>query len=283
MVRSHLDYCDFIYHAPPLYHQPPLGFSLNCLMEKVEKVQYEAALAITGAWKGSSRSKLYDELGWESLSDRRLCSRVKQIFKIANNLTPDYLAYKLPSHSRPLYDGGIRNSFRELICKSNRYKNSFFPDAIHCWNSIINHFENMPSLVALRKHLNVLFRPYRKSIFGIHDPTGIRYLFQLRVKMSPLRSHKYQHNFEDTPTEMCSCGQGIENTNHFLFTCSFFALERITLIDSVSHLLPQNDLEIKTNECNLYLYGHPRLNQVENKSIIQATICFIKESGRFST
>ena len=37
-------------------------------MEKAEIIQYQAALAVTGEWQGSSRSKLYDELGWESLS-----------------------------------------------------------------------------------------------------------------------------------------------------------------------------------------------------------------------
>ena len=51
-------------------------------METVEKVQYQAALDVTGAWKGSSRSKLYEELGWESLSDRRWCRRILQIHKI---------------------------------------------------------------------------------------------------------------------------------------------------------------------------------------------------------
>ena len=76
-VRSHLDYCDVIYHIP-LLHQAPLGVTLNSFMEKVERVQYQAALAITGAWNGSSRIKLYDELGWESLSDRRRCRRVLQ-------------------------------------------------------------------------------------------------------------------------------------------------------------------------------------------------------------
>ena len=40
-------------------------------MEEIERIQYQAALAITGAWKDSSRVKLYEELGWESLSDRR--------------------------------------------------------------------------------------------------------------------------------------------------------------------------------------------------------------------
>ena len=53
-VRSHLDYCDVIYHLPTLLHQAPLGVSLTSIMEIVERVQYQAGLAITGAWNGSS-------------------------------------------------------------------------------------------------------------------------------------------------------------------------------------------------------------------------------------
>ena len=41
--------------------------SLNSQMEKIQTIQYHAALAISGAWRGSSRSKLYEELGWETL------------------------------------------------------------------------------------------------------------------------------------------------------------------------------------------------------------------------
>ena len=37
----------------------------------LEKVQYNAALAITGAIKGTSKLKIYDELGLESLKFRR--------------------------------------------------------------------------------------------------------------------------------------------------------------------------------------------------------------------
>ena len=71
LVRSHLDYCDIIYHEPNKINQPPLGLTLTALMEKVERIQYQAALAVTGTWQGSSRTNLYEELGWESLSDRR--------------------------------------------------------------------------------------------------------------------------------------------------------------------------------------------------------------------
>ena len=38
-------------------------------MEKVERIQYQAALTITGAWLGSNLTKFYGELGWESLSN----------------------------------------------------------------------------------------------------------------------------------------------------------------------------------------------------------------------
>ena len=81
LVRSHLDYCDVFYHIPSHTNQPPLGVTLNSLMEKVERIQYQAALAISGAWRGSSRSKLYEELGWETLYDRRMCRRILQIHK----------------------------------------------------------------------------------------------------------------------------------------------------------------------------------------------------------
>ena len=96
LVRSHLDYCDVTFHIPSKIHPLPLGMSLHDHMEKLERVQYQAALAVTGAWQGTSRIKLYEELGWESLSDRRTCRRVLQIHKIVDAKTPEYLQHCLP-------------------------------------------------------------------------------------------------------------------------------------------------------------------------------------------
>ena len=101
-VRSHLDYCDFIYHVPPTISISPLEKSLNYLMESIEKIQYMGALAVTGAWQGSDRSRLYEEIGWESLSDRHMYRRALQLNnKLTNNLTPTYLNIKLPPRKRP--------------------------------------------------------------------------------------------------------------------------------------------------------------------------------------
>ena len=59
LVRSHLDYCDIIYHNPASYRQYS-DITLNSIMNKVERIPYQAALAITGTWQGSKQSKLYE-------------------------------------------------------------------------------------------------------------------------------------------------------------------------------------------------------------------------------
>ena len=75
---------------------------INALMEETERIQYQAALAVTGAWQCSCRSTLCEELGWESLSGRRWCWRILQIHKIVSDKSPSYLKNKLPRLRRPL-------------------------------------------------------------------------------------------------------------------------------------------------------------------------------------
>ena len=60
-LRPHRDYGDVIYDR---------AFN-ESFQNKLESVQYNAALAITGAIRGSTREKLYQELGLESLKSRR--------------------------------------------------------------------------------------------------------------------------------------------------------------------------------------------------------------------
>ena len=59
-ARPHLDYGGVIYDQPN-------NESLN---QKIERIQYNAALAIIGDIKGTSQSKLYNGLGFESLKFR---------------------------------------------------------------------------------------------------------------------------------------------------------------------------------------------------------------------
>ena len=59
-IRPNLDYGDFIYDQP----------NNGSFCSKIESVQYNAALTITGTIRGTSQTKLYRELGLELLRSR---------------------------------------------------------------------------------------------------------------------------------------------------------------------------------------------------------------------
>ena len=56
-IRPHLDYGDIIFDQ---------AFNKS-FHNNLESIQYDASLAITGARRGTSKEKLYQELGFESL------------------------------------------------------------------------------------------------------------------------------------------------------------------------------------------------------------------------
>ena len=86
-VRPHLDYGDVIYdqHYNNSFHQ------------KLESIQYNAALAITGALSGSFRKKNYQELHLESLHQWRCFRKTCYFFKITKNQSPKYLFDEVPT------------------------------------------------------------------------------------------------------------------------------------------------------------------------------------------
>ena len=78
------------------------------LKTKIEMIQYRGALVITWAIKGTSRDRLYQEIGLESLADRRWPRKRFFFHKIVNRLLPSYLQSYL-NH----YNYGIMESTRQ--------------------------------------------------------------------------------------------------------------------------------------------------------------------------
>ena len=58
-VRPHLNYGDIIYHK----FDPEMRLTIT---QRLDQMQYLAALAVTGTWRGTNRQRLFNELGWES-------------------------------------------------------------------------------------------------------------------------------------------------------------------------------------------------------------------------
>ena len=58
-MRLRLDYSDIIYHKV----DPELSLDFT---EKLEATQYSVELAISSAWRGTCKCKLWEELGGET-------------------------------------------------------------------------------------------------------------------------------------------------------------------------------------------------------------------------
>ena len=236
-------------------------------MELLEKIQYQAGLIITNCWKGTSRVKLYKELGWESLSQRRAGRRFALYHKILNNRTPSYL----------------KNHIHPFTPRTDRFKNSFFPFCAENWPSIPDELKLAPSSAAFKNIYKKLFIPPKPSYFDIVDKFGVRLLSKIRVDCSDLRDHRHNHGFRNCPSPLCRCNTADETSEHFLARCPLFNAQRATLLTTISNVL-SNDISVLPDShlSSLLMYGSKAYNNITNKLILEATISFIKRTKRFS-
>ena len=122
-VRPHIDYGDIIYDQP--------NNEQFCNM--IERVQYNDALAITGAIKGTSQQKIYNKLGFESLRFRRWFRRMCAFYKIKTTQLPSYL-YDLIPKSNHNYNTRNIGHLDPYYCRTDVFKYSFFPYTVIEWN-----------------------------------------------------------------------------------------------------------------------------------------------------
>ena len=283
-VRSQLDYGDVIYHNPCKTNDFFRSSYLPSWMEKLESVQYAAALAVTGAWRGTSREKLYNELGWESLDSRRWCRCLTLFFKITNNLSPDYTRDPIPPLHQSEYSLRNQDVIGQLRPRTERFKSSFYPYCLTKWNKVDHLIKASSTVSNFKAKLLVIIRPTAKSIYGIYDPVGLSYLTQLRVSLSKLNLHKFKHNFRDAIDAMCRSNDGIESEEHFLLLCPSFDTQRKSLLDRTLPLLRPLSITNPSNELlsHILLYGYKDLPADSNRDILEGTISFIRETGRFN-
>ena len=74
---------------------------------------------------GTSKEKIYQELGSESLRDRRWCRKLYLFYKVLENENPKYLFSLIPTR-RLLYSTRNIHNISLVNTKHNFLKNSFF-------------------------------------------------------------------------------------------------------------------------------------------------------------
>ena len=273
-VRPHLDYGDIIYHK----YDPSMHLDFT---NKLEQIQYAAALAATGAWKGTSRDKLYKELGWETLYDRRWFRRLCHFFKLRKFQSPLYLFAEIPPVRPPLYNLRHSRTYSQSAARTTRFSNTYFYNTLFEWDSLNEELKNSSTLTEFKRLLLGYVRPKGNPIYGIANLQGIRLLTKCRLEFSPLNEHKFRHNF-DCLNPFCNCGTAKEDNEHFLLHCPLFNELRQDLLGQLSEILNEDALNLDPKElCHLMLYGSPSLSVIDNRMIIEATIQYIENSKRF--
>ena len=103
-------------------------------------------------WNGTNRESLYDELGWESMSDRGWFRILTLFYKIYSGHTLSYFADLIPGCSEMNINLGRR---RSIIAppRTERYTSSFFPYCILHWNVLDDSVKNIPPISSFKKHL----------------------------------------------------------------------------------------------------------------------------------
>ena len=114
-------------------------------MQKLESVQTQAVYAVSGAWKGTSASKIYKELGWEWLTQRRWYRRSTLFYKIVKKISPKYLTdcitYPDPpwisvyGRQLPMVNPHILTPFTP---RTDKFHHSLFPDCVFFLEQILN-------------------------------------------------------------------------------------------------------------------------------------------------
>ena len=178
-----------------------------------------------------------------------------------------YLSYELATemvslpHSLASSPNSNRlHDFPVTFPRSRYFKNIYV-------NSLLSHTE----------------RPIQCAIYSINNPVRLKLLTHLRLGLSHLNEHRFNHNFKNCINPLCSCSFEIELASHFLLLhCHHYTNICSTLLNSIVEIIG-NIFNIN-DEClvNLLLFGNQKYTEINNSHIINSTIKYLLDSGRFS-
>jgi hypothetical protein len=265
-IRPKMEYGNILFAGCP-----------NHLLNKLNSVEFEALSIITGAMKGTARSKLVMEYGKPLLHKRRNIQVLCQIYKIIKGEAPRYLSIILDQFLNPnTYN--LRNQllYRQPAAKTTHYSRSFFPYAIRLWNSIPASTRELDSLSTFKSKLNP---PNTKSPLYYYGKRWANvHHARLRMRYSALnddlciRLHVLNNS-------NCACGYPTENVEHFIWECPLYREPHYSLIENLNNIgFVQSTQKIDTD---MLLNGDPSITNIQNIERFEAFHTFLLATKRF--
>ena len=197
--------------------------------------------------------------------------------------SPSYLFQLIPSNNN--FSSTRSSQSNKMSSLKNRhyfFKDSFLPAVISEWNSLDVNIRNSSSINVFKKGLLKFIRPVPNFTYNINDSKGLTLLTRLRLGINDLGDHKFRHNFQDCVSSMCSCGQDIETTTHFLLHCPNHHCARKTFFHKVNQVSGNILRQSNSAITKILLFGDIKLDFETNKILLMSTIEFISLTERFS-
>ena len=81
------------------------------------------------------------------------------------------------------------------------------------WNKLDLDVHKSKSYAIFQNTLLKLGRPNPNAIYNINNPVGLKLLTRLRLGLSHLDEHRFNHNFQNCINPLCHCSLEIESTS----------------------------------------------------------------------
>ena len=163
-VRPILDYADIIYDKP----------LTESFKDKLEMVQYNAALVITGAIEGTASDRIYKELGVESHAERKWSHKIFFFHKIINGLLPVYLQSYIGYRSEGVYRRRSANQKRTLdnsLQEQKYLSHPFFLIVLKSGIILVRSFRKLSQQFNLKRKFSVSSDPKKAQFLRFMTQT----------------------------------------------------------------------------------------------------------------
>ena len=203
-------------------------------------------VAITGANRGSSTEKIYQDFGLESLKLRLGFRKIRFSDKTLKYETPLYLLNMIPTIIRQRETRNSTN-LSLLNVKHDFLRNTFFCSTIIEWNKLDSYICNSESLKTFKRRILMFRSPKPNSIYNIHNTLWTKHLTRLRVGISHIKEHKFRHkfNFQESVDPTSNCDNGVETAIRYFLYCPNLNLQIRSLFYNIGNvdetILTEND------------------------------------------
>ena len=136
--------------------------------------------------------------------------------------------------------------------------------------------------MTFRNALIKIERTIPEPIHNVYNPVALKLLTKLRLGLSHLNQHKFNHNFQDCLNPLCSCSLEVESVSHFFLHCHYYSNIRSTLLNELQSI----DINLLNQEDDIVvevlLYGSTKFNTNQNFRLLSSSTDYILKSERFS-